>query len=180
METQEANEVSARSAPEKIKEPQTSSEKKEKPDSEQITTTRKQTVPKNPGRIAAGKKLAEHNKKAREAKKKAKEVTLSDTQEQKENPISTENESEQRSSFSLTQVLSVASIIVSLAGLYYKREELKHLFKNKSKVGSEKAQKQLIDHMTPQASVRSTMVEVERQNVTEAATKKSPKLKQMD
>ena len=161
METQE---------PEKIKEPQTSSEKKEEPDSEQITTTTKQTVPKNPGRIAAGKKLAEHNKKAREAKKKAKEVTLSDTQEQKENPILTENESEQRSSFSLTQVLSVASIIVSLAGLYYKREELKHLFKNKSKVGSEKAQKQLIDHM----------VEVERQNVTEAATKKSPKLKQMD
>ena len=171
METQE---------PEQIREPETSSEKKEKPDSEQIPTTTKQTVPKNSGRIAAGKKLAEHNKKAREAKKKAKEVTLSDTQEQKENPISTENESEKRSSFSLTQVLSVASIIVSLAGLYYKREELKHLFKNKSKVGSEKAQKQLIDHMTPQASVRSTMVKVERQNVTEAATKKSPKLKQMD
>ena len=63
METQE---------PEKIKEPQTSSEKNEKPDSEQITTTTKQTVPKNPGRIAAGKKLAEHNKKAREAKKKQK------------------------------------------------------------------------------------------------------------
>ena len=174
METQEVKE------PEKIKEPQTSSEKKEA-DSEQITTTTKQTVPKNPGRIAAGKKLAEHNKKAREAKKKAKEVTRTDTKrgEQKENPP-TENESEQKSSFSLTQVLSVASIVVSLAGLYYKREELKHLFKNKSNVGSEKAQKQLIDHMTPQASVRSTMVEVERQNVTEAATKKSSKLKQMD
>ena len=167
METQE---------PEQIREPETSSEKKEKPDSEQITTTVKQTVPKNPGRFAAGKKLAEHNKKAREAKKKAKEVTLSDTQEQKENPP-TENESEQSSSFSLTQVLSVASIVVSLAGLYYKREELKHLFKNKRKVGSEKAQKQLIDHM----------VEVERQNIEvpqsgtqQAATKKSPKLKQMD
>ena len=175
MDTQEVKE------PEKIKEPQTSSEKKEA-DSEQITTTTKQTVPKNPGRIAAGKKLAEHNKKAREAKKKAKEVMRTDTKrgEQKENPPSTENESEQSSSFSLTQVLSVASIVVSLVGLYYKREELKHLFKNESKVGSEKAQKQLIDHMTPQASVRSTMVEVERQNVTEAATKKSPKLKQMD
>ena len=123
----------------------------------------------------------------KQRKKQKKSVTLSDTQEQKENPPSTENESEQSSSFSLTQVLSVASIIVSLAGLYYKREELKHLFKNKSKVGSErserererseKAQKQLIDHMTPQASVRSTMVEVERQNIE---TKKSPKLKQMD
>ena len=49
METQEVKE------PEKIKEPQASSEKKEA-DSEQITTTTKQTVPKNPGRIAAGKK----------------------------------------------------------------------------------------------------------------------------
>ena len=72
-------------------------------------------------------------------------------------------------------MLSVASIIVSLAGLYYKREELKHLFKNKSKVGSErsererseKAQKQLIDHI----------VEVERKNIE---TKKAPKLKEMD
>ena len=63
METQEA---------EKIKEPQTSSEKKEKPDSEQITTTTKQTVPKNPGRIAAGKKLAEHNKKHVKQRKKQK------------------------------------------------------------------------------------------------------------
>ena len=180
METQEPQTSS-----EKIKEPQTSPEK----EPEQITTTTKQTVPKNPGRIAAGKKLAEHNKKAREAKKKAKEVTRTDTKkvEQKENPPSTENESEQSSSFSLTQVLSVASIIVSLAGLCYKREELKHLFKNKSKVGSErselererseKAQKQLIDHMTPQASVQSTMVEVERKNIE---TKKAPKLKQMD
>ena len=159
METQEANEVSARSAPEKIKEANEVSARSA-PDSEQITTTTKQTVPKNPGRIAAGKKLAEHNKKAREAKKKAKEVTRTDTKrgEQKENPPwrkapapsepSTEKESEQSSSFSLTQVLSVASIAVSLAGLYYKREELKHLFKNKSKVGSEKAQKELIDHMT--------------------------------
>ena len=42
---------------------------------------------------------------------------------------------------------------------------------------SEKAQKELIDHMTPQASMRNTMVEVERQNIER---KKSPKLKQMD
>ena len=36
---------------------------------EQVTTTEKKTKPKDPGRIAAGKKLAEYNKKAREAKK---------------------------------------------------------------------------------------------------------------
>ena len=162
-----------------VKEPETSSEKeleKKEPDSEQITTTVKQTVPKNPGRIAAGKKLAEHNKKAREAKKKAKADTKIETQ--KENPPSSEDlKNEQSSSFSLTQVLSVASIAVSVVGLYYKREELKSLFK-KNKVETKKAQKELIDHM----------VEVERQNVTQvphsgtqqAATKKIPKLKQMD
>ena len=39
----------------------------------QVTTTEKKTKPKDPGRIAAGKKLAEHNKKAREAKKASQE-----------------------------------------------------------------------------------------------------------
>ena len=163
MDTQEVKEPQTSS--EKIKEPQTSSEKEEP---EQITTTTKQTVPKNPGRIAAGKKLAEHNKKAREAKKKSSSNTQTVTSKKENPPSSQDEQREQSSSFSLTQVLSVASIAVSLAGLYYKREELKHLFKNKSKIErSEKAQKQLIDHM----------VEVERKNIE---TKKSPKLKQMD
>ena len=40
---------------------------------EQVTTTEKKTKPKDPGRIAAGKKLAEYNKKAREAKKAGRE-----------------------------------------------------------------------------------------------------------
>ena len=76
-----------------------------------ITTTEKKTKPKDPGRIAAGKKLAEYNKKAREAKKAGRE---------KEIP----KENNQEGSFSLTQILSVVSIVVSLAGLYYKRKEL--------------------------------------------------------
>ena len=76
-----------------------------------ITTTEKKTKPKDPGRIAAGKKLAEYNKKAREAKKSSKSI-----QENKEIP--------KEGSFSLTQILSVVSIVVSLAGLYYKRKEL--------------------------------------------------------
>ena len=107
----------------------------------------KQTVTKNTGRIAAGKKLAEHNRKAREAKKKANEVSTQSgaDQQKKENPTQESSEdvkneqSDQSSSFSLTQVLSVVSIVVSLAGLYYKRDELKRLFKNESKM--EKAQK---------------------------------------
>ena len=40
---------------------------------EQVTTTEKKTKPKDPGRIAAGKRLAEHNKKVREAKKAGRE-----------------------------------------------------------------------------------------------------------
>ena len=78
----------------------------------QVTTTEKKTKPKDPGRIAAGKKLAEYNKKAREAKKAGRE--------NKEIP----KENNQEGSFSLTQILSVVSIVVSLDGLYYKRKEL--------------------------------------------------------
>ena len=83
----------------------------------QVTTTEKKTKPKDPGRIAAGKNLAEYNKKAREAKKAGRE--------NKEIP----KENTQEASFSLTQILSVASIVVSLAGLYYKRKELMSLVK---------------------------------------------------
>ena len=42
----------------------------------QVTTTEKKTKPKDPGRIAAGKKLAEYNKKAREAKKAGREKEI--------------------------------------------------------------------------------------------------------
>ena len=77
-----------------------------------ITPTEIKTKPKDPGRIAAGKKLAEYNRKAREAKKASKSI-----RENQEIP-------NEQGSFSLTPILSVASIVVSLAGLYYKRKEL--------------------------------------------------------
>ena len=90
-------------------------ENKEPLPTEQVTTTEKKTKPKDPGRIAAGKRLAEHNKKAREAKKAGRE---------KEIPKENRDEIPKEGSFSLTQILSVVSIVVSLAGLYYKRKEL--------------------------------------------------------
>ena len=90
----------------------------------QVTTTEKKTKPKDPGRIAAGKKLAEYNKKAREAKKAGREKEIP-----KENKDEIPKENNQEGSFSLTQILSVASIVVSLAGLYYKRKELMSLVK---------------------------------------------------
>ena len=98
--------MSARSAPEKILKSPASSEKKEaQKSSEQITTTTKQTIPKNPGRIAAGKKLAEHNKKAREAKKKSNANTQIETSKKENPPLSEDEKNKQSSSFSLTQVL---------------------------------------------------------------------------
>ena len=85
-----------------------------------ITTTEKKTKPKDPGRIAAGKKLAEYNKKAREVKKAGRE----NKEIPKENKDEIPKENNQEGSFSLTQILSVVSIVVSLAGLNYKRKEL--------------------------------------------------------
>ena len=41
-------------------------------DAASVTSTVKKRRPKDPGRIAAGTKLAEHNKKVKEAKKKNK------------------------------------------------------------------------------------------------------------
>ena len=96
-------------------------ELEEKPSpAEQATSTVKKTKPKDPGRIAAGKKLAEYNKKAREAKKAGQENKEIPNENKQEIP----KENNQEGSFSLTQILSVASIVVSLAGLYYKRKEL--------------------------------------------------------
>ena len=88
---------------------------------EQVTTTEKKTKPKDPGRIAAGKKLAEYNKKAREAKKAVREKEIP---KENKDEIPKENNQDLEGSFSLTQILSVVSIVVSLAGLYYKRKEL--------------------------------------------------------
>ena len=94
---------------------------------EQVTTTEKKTKPKDPGRIAAGKRLAEHNKKAREAKKAGREKEIP-----KENKDEIPKENNQEGSFSLTQILSVVSIVVSLAGLYYKRKELMSFVKHEN------------------------------------------------
>ena len=74
------------------------------------------------------KKLAEYNKKAREAKKAGRE----NKEIPKENKDEIPKENNQEGSFSLTQILSVASIVVSLAGLYYKRKELMSFVRSSS------------------------------------------------
>jgi len=78
-----------------------------------VTSTVKKTKPKkDSGRVEAGKILR-------------KNTQISDDQ-----PINQSVKNE-KSSFSLTQVISAVIIVVSLAGLYYKREELMSLVKPK-------------------------------------------------
>ena len=95
--------------------------------------------------MAAGKLVAERTRLAREQRKKAaanaaviiannkaKATTAAPEPApttEDESPKSTE---EKNSSLSTTQWLAVASLVVSLVGIYYKREELKALFSKKT------------------------------------------------
>ena len=114
---------------------------------QQATTPTPTTTPqraKNPKRVAAGKLVAERTRLAREQQKKAAAeaaiiiannktkatapVSEPDPTIADETPKSTE---EKNSSLSTTQWIGVASIVVSLIGIYYKREELKAVFSKK-------------------------------------------------
>ena len=94
-----------------------------------VTSTVKKTKPKkDPRRVAAGKRLAEFNRKARDGKRSENNAVAM-------SPVNDPNKSDKvnpspASSFALTQVLSVVSIVVSLAGLYYKREEARSYLKS--------------------------------------------------
>ena len=115
---------------------------------QQATTPTPTTTPqraKNPKRVAAGKLVAERSRRAREQQKKAAaEAAIiiannkskapapapePDPPTADETPKSTE---EKNNSLSTTQWLAVASIVVSLIGIYYKREELKAAFSKKT------------------------------------------------
>ena len=116
---------------------------------QQATTPTPTTAPqrvKNPKRVAAGKLVAERTRLAREQLKKAAAeaaannkakgsnsvadppVSESDPPIADESPKSTKVDN---SSLSTTQWIGVISIVVSLIGIYYKREELKAAFSKK-------------------------------------------------
>jgi len=90
---------------------------------------------KNPKRVAAGKMVAERMRLAQEQQKKAAEAFLAENkakaaQAAPEPAPTTEGESpkcsgEKNMGLSTTQSLAVASIVVSLVGIYYKCEDLK-------------------------------------------------------
>ena len=128
---------------------------------QQATTTTPTTTPKrakNPKRVAAGKLVAERTRLAREQQKKAaaeaaiiiannnaKAATSNLVATPEPDPPSTlliadetpkSNKVEDinkvdNSSLSTTQWIGVVGIVVSLIGIYYKREELKAAFSKK-------------------------------------------------
>ena len=89
---------------------------------QQVTSQMPATKQKIPKRVAAGKAIAERTKMAREAQKKALIEAQSIIAKKADPPSeSTKNV------LTTTQWLSVISIVVSLAEIYYKREEIKGL-----------------------------------------------------
>ena len=87
-----------------------------------VTADPPKTKPaKNPGRVASGKSLAERNRLAREAKKKAEAESAKPAASASDVTTTTANDS---SSLSLGAVLGIGGLIVSAAGLYYQREAI--------------------------------------------------------
>ena len=117
----------------------------QQPVEQQVTSKTPATKQKNPKRVAAGKAIAEKTRIARELQRKAVIEAQSIIANAKQadppsvaDPPSAdppaptsvaETPSETTKTFlTTTQWLSVISIIVSLVGVYYKREEIKNVF----------------------------------------------------
>ena len=102
---------------------------------QQVTSQKPATKQKNPNRVTAGKATAAKTKMAREAQKKALIMSESKNayyQLKYENPPPAETPSEStKNVLTTTQWLSAISIVVSLAAIYYKREEIKVLLTKK-------------------------------------------------
>ena len=108
------------------------------PVDQQVTSKTPATKQKNPNRVKAGKLVAERTRIAREEQKKALIEAQSIIAKEKQadpvaEPLAAEHlaadpPSESKNVLTTTQWLSVISIVVSLAGIYYKREEIKKRF----------------------------------------------------
>ena len=99
------------------------------------TPQKKPATAKNPKRVAAGKLVAERTRRAREAQKKAAEEAAAITPTigavTAEEPSLPEKSAPEYSSLTTTQWLALGSSIVSLIGLYYKREDIKNALSKK-------------------------------------------------
>ena len=110
---------------------------------QQVTSKTPATRQKNPKRVAAGKATAEKTRIAREALKKAFiERTIAQAKPSADPPappavepppVSVEPPpAATKNVLTTTQWLSIISIVVSLAGVYYKREEIKNVLSKKA------------------------------------------------
>ena len=118
----------------------------QQPVDQQVTSIAPATKQKNPKRVAAGKAIAERTRIAREAQKKAlieaqsligqakkaDPVAYSPAPPSVAEPPAPPAEPQSAKVLTTTQWLSVISIIVSLVGVYYKREEIKNVFGKKA------------------------------------------------
>ena len=93
----------------------------------------KPATAKNPGRVASGKRLAERNRLAREAKKKAEAEAASATAQPSGASATTTavetNAPAGANSLSPMTMLGIGGLIVSAAGVYYQREAIMKSFK---------------------------------------------------
>ena len=91
-----------------------------------VTADPPQTKPaKNAGRVASGKRLAERNRLAREAKKKAQAEAASASTSVSESTSA----SDSGGGLSLSTLLGIGGLIVSIGGLYYQREAIQARFR---------------------------------------------------
>ena len=118
----------------------------QQPVDQQVTSKTPATKQKNPKRVEAGKKTAERTRIAREAQKKALiEAQSIIAQAKQADPVAPPSVADSPAEppdppakppsakvITTTQWLSVIGIIVSLVGIYYKREEIKNVFPKKA------------------------------------------------
>ena len=102
-------------------------------DTQQVTSKTPATKQKNPKRVAAGKAIAERTRIACESQKKAlieAQSIIADNQAKPADPPDDTPSAAPETTknvLTTTQWLSIISIIVSLVGVYYKREEIKNV-----------------------------------------------------
>ena len=112
----------------------------QQPVEQQVTSKTPATKQKNPKRVAAGKAIAERTRIAREAQRKAvieaqsiiAQAKQADPPADPPAPVADPPSETTKNVLKTTQWLSVISIIVSLVGIYYKREEIKNVFAKKA------------------------------------------------
>ena len=123
---------------------------------QQVTSKTPATKQKNPKRVTAGKAIAQKTKLAREAQKKALIEAQSIIASRQSDPPPVSDPPAElppvestKNVLATTQWLSVISIIVSLAGVYYKREEIKSVFTKKNSVEKQPALPRVSPHHRP-------------------------------